>query len=791
MKRNMLIFLIALVSVAILPAKEIVKGQGVNRNHDIRKVNNMFRLMPSGAQSMSRGTADTMAYQPPGGWGGQFIQSPGDAMITAFQMTADATIKAVNIPVYEWGTGDQQLTVSLHKLSYPYDADGNLYSSDAVDGDGWIGGYDMDASTGYMSIEGTTYTPGGTAGVCDTGDEVVAGAHDPLGLTAAAAGPPGTPLMGLLWPDGFSAATLDPTNNPDFAVGGSTSNWINLADFGSEVDLLQGDWVGIMVAFTGTGDGSADEPTGFFYASGDGVVDPWVSIKFYNECGGTSGNGGWHIRHWMFDFELAVDLTGDRGPVFTSVDALPTTLSTAARSVSCTITDDNPSGGTAGVASVTLDYQLDSLTAPVNTVTMTMTDGTAEDGTWEAEIPGQSPGTFVYWSITATDGSDLSTTSSPFSYFIFEATAGNDLIFNNQDALYGSILYSSYLYFYWGGEPFDIWDASYGGIVDELTVNYSTIVELAGTGPYFNNDDEIAAWWDGDKTYIVSSDEWLGARTGWVNTTYGPGDFPYDILGIAADYNDINYAASGDQSGISRLMMESDGFASAGAGFLADSLYLNYDPDYETGGSNWLDGVDPATGYTVDMTGYSLVLDSADQVDPPTGSEVYNVMIHGQAGNGGKSAFLAFDAMALNTIPSYHWIGASYFKVHISGSPDANMPENASPLIQAYEDLNAIVSVENDVRPDAFSLKGNYPNPFNPTTNISFNLDVRSDVTVTVYSLLGEEVATIHNGAMQAGLQSVKWNGTDSQGIQVASGVYIYRVEAQNRALTGKMMFLK
>jgi len=61
----------------------------------------------------------------------------------------------------------------------------------------------------------------------------------------------------------------------------------------------------------------------------------------------------------------------------------------------------------------------------------------------------------------------------------------------------------------------------------------------------------------------------------------------------------------------------------------------------------------------------------------------------------------------------------------------------------------------------------------------------------TVYSLLGEEVATIHNGAMQAGLQSVKWNGTDSQGIQVASGVYIYRVEAQNRALTGKMMFLK
>ena len=56
---------------------------------------------------------------------------------------------------------------------------------------------------------------------------------------------------------------------------------------------------------------------------------------------------------------------------------------------------------------------------------------------------------------------------------------------------------------------------------------------------------------------------------------------------------------------------------------------------------------------------------------------------------------------------------------------------------------------------------------------------------------MGEEVATLHNGIMQPGLQSVKWNGNDSHGAQVASGVYVYRVEAQDRALTGKMMLLK
>jgi hypothetical protein len=413
-----------------------------------------------------------------------------------------------------------------------------------------------------------------------------------------------------------------------------------------------------------------------------------------------------------------------------------------------------------------------------------LTDG--GDGSWSGEIPGQSAGSFVYWSLTATDVGGLSTASNTMSYFIFLATAGNDLIFNNQGMLYGNLTYSSYLYFYWGGATFDLWDASYGAMVSELVTEYSTIIELAGTGPTYNNDAEIGAWFGGGKTYIVSSDEWLGARSGWANTTYAAGDLAYDVLGIAADYNDVNYVVSGDQAGVSRLVPGADGFASSLAGFLADSLFVNYNPAYETGGSNWLDGVDPATGYTVDVTAYGGVLDSLGNPDM---TATYNVMIHGQAGNGGKSAFLAFDAVALNTVPSYYWVGASHYWNYFGYAS----PADASPLIQGYEGLAAIASIEDDVvgTPNAFSLKGNYPNPFNPNTNIAFNLDVRSDVTVTVYSLLGEEVAKIHNGLMQPGLQTVAWNGMDSHGIQVASGVYIYRVEAQDRALTGKMMFLK
>ena len=718
---------------------------------------------------VGRDTPDTLAYDY--AWGAYFYGTPGDVFLTTFQAPADMTIKGVSVPVYRWGTGEQ-LTVSIHKVSYPYGSDGVMYDQGLVNGSGWLAGYDDGAG---ISLEGTAWNS--AAGVCG-GGAMIGNAQDPLGTVAAASGPPGTPTMGLAWPDGFTAATLDPTNNPGIENGGG-DNWMALGDYGSEVDLLAGETVGVAVRYTGSdGDGS-DPGVGFLYAAHTG--SPWASMKYYAstaeggaDCGGTGGETGWYIRGWCFNFQLAADLTGDRGPVISSIDAPVTTLSTDAQTVSCVVTDDNPSGGDAGVAAVTLSYQLDSLTATVNTVSMT--DG--GDGSWSGDIPGQAAGTFIYWSLTATDVGGLSTSSNPYSYFIFTATAGNDLIFNNQGMLYGNLLYSSYLYFYWGGTGFDLWDATYGGMTDELTAAYSTIVELAGTGPVYNNDAEVDAWFGGGKTYIVSSDEWLGARSGWVNTTYAPGSVAYDVLGIAADYNDINYVASGDQAGVSRLMAGADGFASDLAAFLADSLSLNYDPAYETGGSNWLDGVDPATGYTVDMTAYSLVLDSTGAV--AYGAEEYNVMIHGQAGNGGKSAFLAFDVVALNTAPSYYWVGVG------------DLYTQVSPLVQAYEGLAAIAGIDDDVVvPKAFSLKGNYPNPFNPSTNIAFTLDVRSDVTVTVYSLLGEEVATLHNGIMQPGLQSVKWNGNDSHGAQVASGVYVYRVEAQDRALTGKMMLLK
>ncbi|HXF99747.1 MAG TPA: T9SS type A sorting domain-containing protein, partial [Bacteroidota bacterium] len=80
--------------------------------------------------------------------------------------------------------------------------------------------------------------------------------------------------------------------------------------------------------------------------------------------------------------------------------------------------------------------------------------------------------------------------------------------------------------------------------------------------------------------------------------------------------------------------------------------------------------------------------------------------------------------------------------------------------------------------PTVFALEHNYPNPFNPTTQISYALPKQSFVTLKVYNVLGQEVATLVNEQQGAGFVTAKWDGRNSIGQSVGSGVYFYRIEA-------------
>jgi hypothetical protein len=90
--------------------------------------------------------------------------------------------------------------------------------------------------------------------------------------------------------------------------------------------------------------------------------------------------------------------------------------------------------------------------------------------------------------------------------------------------------------------------------------------------------------------------------------------------------------------------------------------------------------------------------------------------------------------------------------------------------------------------PDKFSLAQNYPNPFNPSTKIEFNLPESGNVTLTIYNILGKEVASLMNEKKNAGSYSVTFNPRPDK---ISSGIYFYVLKFKGMQLSHKMIFLK
>lgn len=108
-----------------------------------------------------------------------------------------------------------------------------------------------------------------------------------------------------------------------------------------------------------------------------------------------------------------------------------------------------------------------------------------------------------------------------------------------------------------------------------------------------------------------------------------------------------------------------------------------------------------------------------------------------------------------------------------------------------WEDFVTSVEYTPNVVVTDYHLQQNYPNPFNPSTNISYSIPRQAKITLTIYNTLGQEVARlIDNQEQNPGQYKVTWNGSDSFGRVLPTGVYIYRLEADNSAILTKRMLL-
>jgi hypothetical protein len=103
------------------------------------------------------------------------------------------------------------------------------------------------------------------------------------------------------------------------------------------------------------------------------------------------------------------------------------------------------------------------------------------------------------------------------------------------------------------------------------------------------------------------------------------------------------------------------------------------------------------------------------------------------------------------------------------------------------------VSVEKikTLTPETFSLEQNYPNPFNPSTTISYSIGKAQNITLSIFNILGQKITTLFNGAQTAGYHNVLWNGKNSNGVSVPSGIYFYNIHSTQGNVTKKMILMK
>jgi hypothetical protein len=123
----------------------------------------------------------------------------------------------------------------------------------------------------------------------------------------------------------------------------------------------------------------------------------------------------------------------------------------------------------------------------------------------------------------------------------------------------------------------------------------------------------------------------------------------------------------------------------------------------------------------------------------------------------------------------------------IEGNPRPD-PAGSMPDIGAYESQLAVAGVKENkfIIPTEFSLEQNFPNPFNSATAIRYSIPQRSNVTLIIYDILGNEVITLVNEEKEQGVYTINFDANN-----LASEVYFYQLRADNYIETKKMLLLK
>lgn len=471
---------------------------------------------------------------------------------------------------------------------------------------------------------------------------------------------------------------------------------------------------------------------------------------------------GWYLLPYAFDWQCVVEIAGKRPPFIPFITKLTTTLDTNPREVRVQLMEYRHCHYTT-YDSVVLYYAENG--GKYQGIRMTSVQG--DDYSYTSQIPGCEPGTTITYYAEAYHYSGLIMSSQVFSYTIFKPTEKVLFISDANDL---SPATADSLYFYGVPEKrkaHDFWAASYGPIFNELLDHYRTVIHVMGSGPV-NKMENLGSiyktWLDGAKCgsprFLFISAQDYGYISNFADTIFPAGSFEHDYTGISKlGPQDIPSDLTGARHPwkIEPLPDYNGSIYYTYATFEADSLQLFYDPYGILAFPAWHDNLTPVNGAVVDFT-------DPDHNSAPVG-------IHYSDTNcdaAWRTIFWAFDWLALvfydpaDTVSKAHW-----------GLTDAG-----NLLVAVLEWLDPEIIDKNEeiqCTPKAFSLKRIFPNPFNTTATISYNLPAEKDVEIRVFDLTGNQTATLFSGRQPAGSYSIVWNAGN-----LPSGIYFIELKAGN-----------
>lgn len=680
-----------------------------------------------------------------GGWTGDYFAElfipPTDGFINSIDLNMS------DLPNVTGGS----LSIAIYAAEYPWDEIDEEEIADIVPGS-WLGYYENNDTLG---ISGDNWVLGGINGLEGADSSF---RYDPLGEK--------------LWPEfGFYTLDLHPNEADQDTV---TLDMENSAFGPFYFEWGQPFMVVVKVQGFEDQDDGMDYRTGFF--AGVFHHTPQPCLKFYNTLANPDGrtganDWGWHIRSYVWDWSLNVMFTGDPY-YYIDLEQLPTTLNMQTRVVTARILPEHPTGDHA-VVNATLHY---SVSNEASQVPMEY-----HEGMYLGLLPAQDGGMDVAYWVTIDLANGHTLTSETLTYSIFDPDGAMLFVYDAED-----MAASLAQYWYNLGFPdefthdMDMWEARFGPITSGLIEHYEVIYHVMGGGPV--NDarlysDVYSEWLsqgteESPKRLAISGQDY-GVISGYADTTFPADAFENHYLGIEIlGPQDVTYGdpltSTTDAYAIDAV--ENDPLSGFLWDYAGDSLQLYHDPYRELGFINWVDNLTPSSG-TVCFTdpGFS---DAA--------TAVYN------SGDGWKTAFWALDPLALSyyvpgdTSRMHHWA------VEAVGNPMAPTIEWFGPRTQP-----SASDPQTDQLPVAFKLHHNYPNPFNPTTTIAYDLPFQASVKLHIFDVLGRKIVTLVEDVQAAGNYSITWEGVDHLGCSVSSGVYYCTLTTKTFTATNKMLLLK